>query len=159
MTSIYALVDPRTCLVRYVGQTVEPRRRVAEHIGRTGSARNRSHRDNWIRSLLKLNLKPHLEVLEQVPPDQADQAERFYIALFRALGTDLLNVADGGDRELKSVRALIPVGWKQSAEAKTRIATALRGRKPSGEARLKMSVAAKQRFQDGRNRNLKHSSR
>lgn len=61
--TIYALVDPRTKLVCYVGNTVQPlKTRLCCHV----SSRDieRSPKAAWIRSLVALGLRPSIKALQ-----------------------------------------------------------------------------------------------
>ena len=68
MIFIYGLIDPRTGCLRYIGKTANPKVRLADHV--CPERRDQSHRACWIRGLTKLNLRPLLEVLEEVSPEQ-----------------------------------------------------------------------------------------
>lgn len=115
---IYALCDPETGEVRYVGRTDDIKRRLAIHLSAARSSGPRTHCANWIRSLLLQGKEPDVDVLDYVPVDQAHHMEREYIALWRYLiGDRLTNLTDGGDGLLNpspEVRA------KMSASAKAR---------------------------------------
>lgn len=97
MTSIYALADPTTRQVRYVGKTkVSVEARLRGHI--TDSARHQYlPRFKWINGLLLHGLRPEICELENVGGDDWREAERFWIAYLRFLGCDLLNATAGGD--------------------------------------------------------------
>ena len=58
--TVYGLIDPRFWpLVRYVGQTIKPiEERVSEHIKEAKRDKSFTHKNNWIRKLLSLNLVP-----------------------------------------------------------------------------------------------------
>ncbi len=66
---IYALVDPRTREVRYVGQTHDPQARYEGHL-RSGSDKlyGSESQKEWLDSLKALNLQPEMVILEQVEP-------------------------------------------------------------------------------------------
>ena len=74
VTYIYALIDPRTGEVRYVGKADDPDLRLAQHIAaaRKGEA---TYKGRWIRKLLDLELKPSLEILEEVPIQDWEEAD------------------------------------------------------------------------------------
>lgn len=93
-TYVYALVDPRTRLPRYVGRTVDPASRMTNHLSTADSPRRTAKRA-WIAELLSLGLRPYMEFLEfDVPADRAQAVERSWIA---TLGErhDLLNADHG----------------------------------------------------------------
>lgn len=90
---IYALSDPTTGAVRYVGQTVDPRRREWLHCSPSNNKGGR--RVNlWIRRLLASGQKPVFRVVEGT--DSLDEREQHWIAHFREAGCDLLNMNAGG---------------------------------------------------------------
>jgi len=91
--AIYALCDPRTQEVRYIGKATDPAKRLKGHLR---EVRRRSPFYDWISSLRRQGLVPTLRVLEG---DVADwrEAERRLISEARARGDRILNIADGGD--------------------------------------------------------------
>lgn len=90
---IYALAEPQTALVRYIGQTKNWRNRFRQHCSPTENLAS-THRANWLNSLFAAGLKPVGRILEET--DDLDRAERRWIAQFRANGADLVNGNDGG---------------------------------------------------------------
>lgn len=97
--SIYALIDPRSKRVKYVGQTVSPVPvRVKQHVAlarRGGSTR----KNEWLRELDLLDLAPEVEVLEVGTWAQEDcnDREAYWIACFRSFFDDeLTNVHSRG---------------------------------------------------------------
>lgn len=94
MIYIYALIDPRTTEVRYIGKSIRPRERLANHCNEQGS----SWRNRWLRQLVSLGLRPELAICETLP-DDGDwiAAERKWIAQAKAWGWPLTNCTSGGD--------------------------------------------------------------
>lgn len=97
--TIYVLCDPRTpSEIRYVGKTHQkPGRRLKRHVsdGRQGKP---SHCARWIARLLNLGLRPTMAVIETgVGDDDWKEAERRWIAVYRAQGMPLTNITDGGE--------------------------------------------------------------
>lgn len=156
---IYAIEDPRTRIVRYVGVTFRPKRRLNEHLCRARQG-GRTHRDCWIRSLLSLDLQPMLVQLESGTGEWRE-AERRWIAHYR-LHTKLVNHTDGGEGtpgyvptpELRAKWSLSRRGRRYAAgrrsgmfgkthspETRARIAAAGEGRVQPPEARAKVSEA------------------
>jgi hypothetical protein len=137
---IYALLDPRDQAVRYVGKTgVALRRRWQNHM--TDIRSQRSHRACWIKHLLSLNLKPQIFLLEEVPTEFWQEAERFWIAHFQKIGARLTNGTTGGDG-----------GFEMSAASRAKISavqmgrpSANKGKKASAETLARMSAAMKGR--------------
>jgi hypothetical protein len=94
---IYALKNPRTNEIRYIGwtgKTVE--RRLHFHL--TESIRlKKTRKQKWIMSLLGSGLTPLIEVIESGDGAGYKDAERRWIAFYRANGARLVNGTDGGD--------------------------------------------------------------
>lgn len=127
---IYALKDPRTNEVRYIGWSVDPRRRFKGHINE--SKRETSYKAKWICKLLRDGVEPVQEILERGSGPNWIEAERRWITLFRSAGYRLTNTQEGG--------AGSP-GRKLSAESLARMSMVQRGRKASDETRRKMSAS------------------
>lgn len=90
-TYIYALRDPDTHDVVYVGKSNWPELRYRQHI-HGGSRRVRA----WVEVLKSDGKEPELFLLEECGNGQWPQRERHWIAFFRQ-SLYLLNVTDGGD--------------------------------------------------------------
>jgi len=90
---IYALCEPATGDVRYVGKATNSTSRLKAHLNDRGDTR----RARWIRALRAQNLVPHLLVLESVTADNWQSAERRWIAHYRGQGVDLTNHTSGGE--------------------------------------------------------------
>jgi hypothetical protein len=78
-TFIYTLSDPITKEVRYIGKTNNPKRRLSAHVSRAIKENSNSHKNNWIRKILKEGNRPTIEVLEEVPVDNWEQHEVYWI--------------------------------------------------------------------------------
>jgi hypothetical protein len=96
---IYALCDPRTGAVRYIGKTegtLEKRlqEHVSEAMGTSPGSRNAKVR--WVRSLLAKGLWPDITLLETATLATWRGRERAHIEAHRAKGCKLLNAAPGG---------------------------------------------------------------
>jgi hypothetical protein len=163
-TIIYALIDPLTGEIRYVGKTIStPSQRLAVHLyyarknHRTGCAR-------WLKRLSDVGLRPEIYVLQTAHEDW-QEVERFWIAKLRQDGVSLLNHTAGGDglneyshtetaranmRESQRLRyATNPSPLKGRArpvEVVEKCRAANLGRNISAEARSNMSKAAKGRI-------------
>jgi hypothetical protein len=150
---VYALIDPRTERIRYVGQTMRSaRRRLRRHLAPcylTGTTR----KEKWLRELVALGLEPRIEVLQACTTAAAmDVAERHHIASLRAAGEDLTNLARGGadggcphtpESREKIRRALL--GKPKSEEHRRRSGLASRGRRASDATRALLSAQRKGR--------------
>lgn len=95
MTVIYALTEPDTGVVRYVGQSTDPKRRYRGHVFDSRSGET-DHKSNWIASLLRRDVVPGLLILEVVAREEANAAEGRWISHYREL-VDLTNHRDEGD--------------------------------------------------------------
>lgn len=101
MAVIYALVDPGDNTVRYVGKSIQPGDRLDSHCEKPHA--NKRLRD-WIRKLRKGGKRPELHAIDLVFLADWPEAERKWIAFYRARG-QIFNIEDGGPRP---ARANIP---------------------------------------------------
>lgn len=165
---IYFLNDDRG-KVRYVGKTVNPSRRLSDHL-RTARNGGRTHRDCWVRSLLAQGFSPTMEVADTVDERSWGDVEKEYIRVFRAIGIDLVNVSDGGDcgpvmrgpenrnfgrRMSESTKAKLRASHRNfvfTPEHRAKISKAGKGRRFTPEHRQKISKALK-----GKVRSEEHS--
>lgn len=102
--SIYALLDPFTDEIRYIGQAINVNERLAEHLNLDRPDTNSAKR-KWVRGLMREGRRPHVRVLWTGPAAEADAKEAEFIEGYRASGADLLNLAPGG-RSNRSVSKL-----------------------------------------------------
>ena len=101
---IYKLVDPRTSEVRYVGKTTNLKYRLTNHISeakkrykRDGKYIRETEKMQWIKSLLKLQLKPILKIVAKVLDIHGEYWEEFYIKKYKyELNQNILNWDDKG---------------------------------------------------------------
>src|SRR6185369_10367135 len=95
---IYALFDPRTNTIRYIGQTTyaKPEQRLTAHLAPSALKRH-SYLGRWLKGLVDAGLKPEMALID-VAYDQAelDQLEIEHIARYRAEGHRLVNMSLGG---------------------------------------------------------------
>lgn len=119
MALIYALRDPRTDCIRYVGKANDLRARLASHL--RDSRRRRTPVCDWIRSLMRKGLVPRIELLEQVEDSSWQSAEMRLIAQHREGNPDLLNLAPGGDQPYCSPAVRAENGRKVAASRNQRV--------------------------------------
>lgn len=94
---IYALVDPCTSEVRYVGWSKDPEVRYRWHLDNAIDHVENTRKACWIRSLVRKNRYPELKILETGCGDWA-AAERWWIKFYREeVGVRLTNMTDGGE--------------------------------------------------------------
>jgi group I intron endonuclease len=92
---IYSLRDPREESIRYIGLTTrELNKRLNEHL----SIDCKFYKGNWIKSILKNNLIPIIELIEDnLTLENAKLKEKQYILLYKSLGAKLTNLTNGGE--------------------------------------------------------------
>jgi hypothetical protein len=134
MAVIYALIQPKTEEIRYIGKTEHDQwKRYGQHIAGATAEKARSRRlTAWIKSV-RPDL-PGLIVLE-TDPDGLNEAEKRWIAWARANGYRLVNMTDGGDGQSRS--------YVPSAEARAKVSASLKGRVKTDLERQHISEALK----------------
>ncbi len=140
-TFIYALIDPDTEEIRYIGKADNPKERFRKHL----YDKHKCYRTSWIKSLLTEGKKPKLKILQQVPQDTWEFWERAWIA--SAQDFPLVNQTSGGegckdfnDDALGKMRSS-HLGHKASEETKRKMSEALMGHPVSTETRFKIAEA------------------
>jgi ribosomal protein L25 (general stress protein Ctc) len=146
MLSIYALIDPRSGRVRYVGITkLRLEQRLAEHL-KTARSGKPFPVCRWLRILLSLDLIPRCELLEQTTDPLR---ECTWIALYRSEQPDLLNCTGGGEGlfdpspEVRLKLSQANKGRLFSAAHRQKLSLAKQGTTHTPEARLKIATAHK----------------
>lgn len=147
-TQIYALLDPFTSEVRYVGKSVDVKRRWYGHCH--DNYRNQTYSANWIRSLKPH--RPHFIILETVEHfSDWIEAEMFWIAYLRSLGANLTNLTLGGEglngftpsKETIAKIRLKTIGQKRNAEICKRMSDSAKKKPPVTEiTREKRRISA-----------------
>lgn len=95
--AIYVLEDPRDGEVRYVGVSIDPKRRLKSHKHAPRSkTESHTHKARWVATLERDGLAPRLRVIEEGDGDWVE-AEMRWIASYRAAGARLTNLSDGGE--------------------------------------------------------------
>lgn len=89
-SGVYALIDPRTKLVRYVGRSVNIGARFTSHRSSKGSLPV----NRWCQKLKMDGLRPIIKVLEF--HNKPEKVEAKWIKHYRATGQCELNLHDGG---------------------------------------------------------------
>ncbi len=148
MITIYALTDPRTKEIRYIGKSIRYKGRFRDHL----NDNSKTHKVNWIKSLKSRGLIPGLVVLQQFD-DNADwqEIERFWIRIAKKNNWDLVNGTDGGDGVLnvsgegaeRMKRTWI--GRKHTPQAIEKMRLANIGKRKTQESKDKMSRIMKGR--------------
>lgn len=150
---VYALVDPRTSQVRYVGETVRKgSTRFAQHV-RTARQQTTPPVNAWIRGLLDAGIAPVMVEIEEFSEKPAmHESEVFWIEQFRAMGAALLNIAPGGSTR---------VGYRHSEETKAKWRRERRGERAGNygkrrtpEQKAMFAEITRQRWKDHPHPNL-----
>ena len=97
-TYIYILLCPASQQVRYVGKTVNPRKRYNNHI----SPDNNYYVSRWIKKLKSKGLKPIFEIIDEIT-ENWEFWEQHYISLFKSWGYKLTNLTNGGEGVLGKI--------------------------------------------------------
>jgi hypothetical protein len=96
-TYIYALCDPITFEVRYVGKANNPYKRFYGHRGHLMD-KKQNHKVYWIALLRRKGLKPIMQILEQCDKNAWQERERSWISFYKNVcKNDLTNGTEGGD--------------------------------------------------------------
>lgn len=131
---IYSLHDPQTGHLRYVGHTMNLKRRLTKHVSKSLVGKDFCHRANWVRSVCVLGERPIQFLIAEVPEGEKLFWETFYIKRARDLGFSLVNGSDGGE------------GWTNpTPEVRAKISKRFKGIPLSEAHRAKLSEAAKRR--------------
>lgn len=153
---IYGLADPLSGVVRYVGKSFDPVKRMNGHLR---IKKPKTYKEKWISSILKAGLLPELVILEATTKNAASEREIFWIAKYLSEGVRLTNGTAGGDGfgdywlgkthspETKRKISILRTGKKFSEAAKAKMSQSQKGRKGlvgykhSEATRAKMSAA------------------
>lgn len=92
---IYSLKNPITNEIRYIGKTGDLHRRLQNHISHSKNLNTRV--GNWIKSLIKDNLLPIIEIIEECNEDIWQEKEIYWIKYYKDLGYNLVNYSKGGN--------------------------------------------------------------
>lgn len=94
LTYIYALSDPITDEIRYVGKSVNINYRFNIHL--LNALKKDTYKDRWIRTLLNKNLKPKFIILDIVNTKEWEFWEIYWISLLKSWNFRLTNHQKGG---------------------------------------------------------------
>lgn len=104
---IYALVDPRTGDIRYIGKSKNSTDRATyEHWGKVD--RSNLHKERWVRGLRQAGLRYGVAILQRPPLKRLNRAEQRWIARGKSLEWPLTNMQDGGEGGVALNRKPIP---------------------------------------------------
>lgn len=166
-TFIYALCEPGSGEVRYIGKSDNPKRRLAVHC--SDFTDKDTYRVRWLKALHIRGFKPEMVILCEVPLGGWQDAEKLQIRLAQMSGCRLVNLSPGGYsgasgqvvsmetraklskalsgriRSSKHIENMAEANRRRSAcpLVKAKLRSALSGRVISQETRMKMSAARK----------------
>jgi group I intron endonuclease len=130
---VYGLYDPRTSALRYIGKSESGESRLLRHLNPKTLNTEKTHKSNWIKSLIKLGLKPYLQVLYTASEfEDLSKLEISFIAKHKASGDNLTNQTNGGEGML---------GFSPTEETRKKISSSKLGIFASAEVRAKMSIS------------------
>ena len=92
---IYTLTDPRDNLIKYVGKTKDPIRRVRHHF--SSGKKNNNPCNTWTKKLSLIGTPPIFEILDIVSCNDWQYWEKYWIAQIKAWGFNLKNISSGGE--------------------------------------------------------------
>ena len=140
MVFIYALIDPFTFRIRYIGKTDNLKRRLANQLNETSN----TYRCHWLQSLKSKGKKPIQAVLQEVSESENwQEIEKKWIRIAKKYGWPLVNCTDGGD----GVTNL-------SGESKERMLLTWKGRKHKPETLLKLSASSRGRVKPEKSKDI-----
>lgn len=92
---IYTLVDPTNNEIRYIGQTINPKIRLRDHIQSSLNINNskyHTHKSNWIRKIHQKGFDPIMEIIDKCTSlNDSNKLEREYITEYYNAGHRLTN--------------------------------------------------------------------
>lgn len=103
---IYALKDPRTNEVRYIGITTNPKQRYIAHCSHHTRA---DAKGKWIKELKSANMKPKMEILEDCDLEDGFQREHEVILEYVRVGANLLQETIIPPREQPTIKRMFSV--------------------------------------------------
>lgn len=130
MVFIYALIDPFTFKVRYIGKSIRPKERLMNQLNEN----SKTYRTHWIKYLKSRGKRPIQVILQELKDEENwQEAERKWIRIARKHGWNLVNCTDGGDGVINL-----------SGESKERLLKTWKGRKHKPESIEKMRIRSSQ---------------
>lgn len=162
---VYAVIDPSSGDVRYVGKSSSGMLRPKRHFLPGALKAPKYPFGRWLKKMIESGERPEIRVLEELGEETdrravnslLNDAEVRWIKTLREQGCNLLNLTNGGDgsvgqpsgmqgkrhsEETKERIRASRLGVPRSDETKAKIKNAFRGQKHSAAARAKMSEAA-----------------
>ena len=158
MVYIYGLKCPVAGVIRYVGKSINPEKRLIAHIGAALRSEYNHHTSRWIRKLHAEGLLPQLVILQAMEREQDWRvAEREWIQRAQQAGWPITNSTAGGEgldyidpeakaKYLRNLSAAIKARMQTEAGKENLRKMNAAGQVPS--ARAKRLASVKQAWQD-----------
>lgn len=132
--SIYTLSDINEN-IRYIGKTKNIlRKRLYAHIFESINSNKSNYKSNWIKSLLNKGERPIINIIDEVPEEEWEFWEEYWISQFKSWGFNLTNLTKGGEGGN---------GYKHTDDSKRKMRKSKLGTKLSVEQRKKISESVK----------------
>ena len=96
---IYSLNDPITNEIRYIGKTGNIEDRYKRHLSKCYLDKydKNTYKSNWIKSLIKIGLKPTINIIQECNIENVNELEIYWINKFKIDGIKLTNLSIGGE--------------------------------------------------------------
>jgi len=130
-TYIYALLDPRTQEVRYVGKSIDPPKRYLRHY-KSDELKAQTYKARWLRGLKAKGLKADQVILQKIPNSEWEVAEQELIAYYKGIGCRITNATPGGDGRC--------AGFTHSAKTRAKMSASRKGKPRSPETIAKVAA-------------------
>lgn len=116
---IYALVDPNNHQIRYIGKATNLKTRIKNHL-KPSCLISETHKNNWLKHLVKENKKPFVVVLESNLDEKSlNENEIKWIKFCKKIGCELTNSTNGGDGGKMSEESIIKMKKTKAANKQT----------------------------------------
>jgi NUMOD3 motif len=151
---VYALSDPRTGAIRYVGKAQGYlNSRFRRHLWEARATARHTHKLAWLRQLQAAGLEPTLTILQELPSHTGlAEAECAWILRLQAEGAPLVNATPGGEgmpdpspETRAKLRQRPQVGWTPRAWEAASAARSAKAAEPEQRAAVATRAAERAR--------------
>lgn len=93
IVKIYALIDPFTKKIRYIGKTIMPlKKRLRYHV----LGRSNTDKSNWLKGIVAKGSYPIISEIDSIKNSEWPEAEKYWIKYYREFHGNLFNMLAGG---------------------------------------------------------------
>lgn len=141
---LYTLNCPFTKQIKYVGVSIQPKKRFNTHLSKARKSTSTRKRA-WIKGLLNQNLKPILNIISEHDRDMIHEIEKSFILECKNKNIELYNLTSGGEikkevsQSTKDKLRQANLGKKQSVETIQKRVEKLKGQKRTEDVKKKLS--------------------